>query len=80
VLKLLFLSFGIAAVVVGVLMLGCVLGLVSLVTGVVVGLGVGLGGAVIGVTVGLFKLAAHLAGPLLVILGILVLVKIVDRV
>jgi len=79
VLKFLFLPFGIAAILIGVVLLACVLGLVGVVTGVVVGAGVGLGGAAIGVTVGLLKLVGHMAGPLLVILGILVLVKIADR-
>ena len=79
-MKILLLPFAFAAMIVGIVLFACMIGLAGAFTGVVVGLGVGLGGAVIGVTVGLFKLLSHMGGPILIVLGILLLVKIADRV
>ena len=78
-MKLLFLPIGMVAILFAVLVVGCAVGLAGAFVGTVVGLGVGLGGLVIGGVIGLFRLGGHLIGPLLVVAGILLLVKIADR-
>ena len=48
-------------------------------TGAVAGIGVGLGTAMIGLVVPLVHLATGVAGPLLIVLGILLAVKIFEK-
>lgn len=78
-MKLLFLPIALVGIVFAVVSVGCAIGLAGAVTGAAVGLGVGLGGLVIGVVVGLVGLVGHLAKPLLIIGGVLLLAKLLDR-
>ena len=72
--------FGFAAIfVLPVVLFATAVGLSAAFAGVVGGIGIGLGTAMIGLIVPLVKLATGVAGPIFIILGILLAVKIFEK-